>query len=121
MQTPPRFDRAFVASFNKSFDYATLQTLARRTVPVFQKEIYPDFSDAMVTALVEEAIGVLRAFQPGADVLVLGGDPAAMALSSYLLGAMHAIDASQERGPREITVHLAKWDAKERGYYVIQF
>lgn len=111
MPSEPRFHRAFVAHYKPQIDYVELRLWAREIVPVLTQETYPDTAAERTSEMRDVARAIFHTqpgFNPIHDILAVGGDPLCTAICVYAL-----------RSVIDVPVWLAKWDAKQRGWYVV--
>lgn len=101
-----QFRRVYLTQHVPAHSYRDLRLMGRALCPVFTRSMFPDQSDA-ARDLYAEAIVKLADFDAARDVLALDGDFIGMIMCATVLARNFN------------TFHVAKYDQKLSGYYVV--
>ncbi len=99
--------RVWLTHASQRIDINKLRAICANIEVVFDKSVFPDNVDQRVPFMERIAADMAKEFNPTRDGLVMGGDPAAMAICVRAVSMVHP------------TFRILKFDSHHGSYYTI--
>ncbi len=94
---------------SKRFDMKAVGRVSPNCIIIHQGQMFSDSPPNKISVMYDQAVAVLKNFDPSQDVLLLGGDPVSIAICCAHLGA--AFDDE---------FMIGKYDREVPGYYFMK-